>query len=366
MSSEINKLSNLVSNHLKIVDKKITGNEQFHWNRLKRTPQILKQKIKFAAGSYTVDQTFNELDEELIAIEASIKKLSKYAKVFGESMNQILSNSVGSAESFQNLIDPYTNLKNDSQILDDAYTAWSKITKYKHKVKDIFVETEIDHLVSSVEKKLSEICKIYNAVFKKIELRKTALLDYDKVYNDHESLLLKQEQSELTLKQNNQLYSLERKLEDTKTRYTRINSLLVRELPLLICFTQEAMGYVQAHIYYVHLTFCYQVSERIKEHDLIENDVNKIVSDFLLKNDPIVKEIETSILAPHQIDSNNDYAKINESYCYALHDFAGEEESDLRFSKGDKIKILVGNGTWWEGQLHGKIGQFPSNYVQLV
>ena len=63
MSSEINKLSNLVSNHLKIVDKRITGNEQFHWNRLKRTPQILKQKIKFAGGSYTVDQTFNELDE---------------------------------------------------------------------------------------------------------------------------------------------------------------------------------------------------------------------------------------------------------------------------------------------------------------
>ena len=43
-----------------------------------------------------------------------------------------------------------------------------------------------------MEKKLLEITKIYKAVFKKIELRKTALLDYDKVYNDHESLLLKQ------------------------------------------------------------------------------------------------------------------------------------------------------------------------------
>ncbi len=153
MSSEINKLSNLVSNHLKIVDKRITGNEQFHWNRLKRTPQILKQKIKFAGGSYTVDQTFNELDEELLVIDASIKKLIKYTKVFGESMNQVLSNSVCSAESFQNLIDPYTNLKSDSQILEDAYATWSKITKYKHKVKDVFVENEIDHLVSSVTKK---------------------------------------------------------------------------------------------------------------------------------------------------------------------------------------------------------------------
>lgn len=366
MSSEINKLSNLVSNHLKIVDKRITGNEQFHWNRLKRTPQILKQKIKFAGGSYTIDQTFNELDEELLVIDASIKKLIKYTKVFGESMNQVLSNSVCSAESFQNLIDPYTNLKSDSQILEDAYATWSKITKYKHKVKDVFVENEIDHLVSSVEKKLLEITKIYKAVFKKIELRKTALLDYDKVYNDHESLLLKQEQSELTLKQNNQLYSLERKLDDTKIRYTRINSLLVRELPLLIRLTQEVMGYVQAHIYYVHLTFCYQVAERIKETEFIENDVNKIVTDFMLMNDPIVQEIETYILTSHQAESNNDDNKTKESYCYALHDFAGQEELDLRFSKGDKIKILVGNGTWWERQLNGKIGQFPSNYVQLI
>ena len=156
-------------------------------------------------------------------------------------------------------------------------------------------------------------------------MRKTALLDYDKVYNDHESLLLKQEQSELTLKQNNQLYSLERKLDDTKIRYTRINSLLVRATTF-DTFNTKVMGYVQAHIYYVHLTFCYQVAERIKETEFIENDVNKIVTDFMLMNDPIVQEIETSILTSHQAESNNDYNKTKESYCYALHDFAGQEE----------------------------------------
>ena len=58
--------------------------------------------------------------------------------------------------------------------------------------------------------------------------------------------------------------------------------------------------------------------------------------------------------------------KLKNHTAMLLHDFAGQEELDLRFSKGDKIKILVGNGTWWERQLNGKIGQFPSNYVQLI
>ena len=45
----------------------------------------------------------------------------------------------------------------------------------------------------------------------------------------------------------------------------------------------------------------------------------------MLMNDPIVQEIETYILTSHQAESNNDDNKTKESYCYALHDFAGQE-----------------------------------------
>ena len=49
----------------------------------------------------------------------------------------------------------------------------------------------------------------------------------------------------------------------------------------------------------------------------------------------------------------------------ALFDFQGERESDLSFKQGDLISITRMEGEWWQGQLQGKLGEFPANYVQL-
>lgn len=65
----------------------------------------------------------------------------------------------------------------------------------------------------------------------------------------------------------------------------------------------------------------------------------------------------------------------------ALYEYTGTEENDLPFRVGDKITILeyVNNGLqipqtlqrsetdstdWWRGELRGKEGLFPSNYVK--
>jgi DNA-binding HxlR family transcriptional regulator len=59
------------------------------------------------------------------------------------------------------------------------------------------------------------------------------------------------------------------------------------------------------------------------------------------------------------------------NYVYALHDFAGTEQGDLPFRKGDKVELLVGSGQarvveWWSGRLRGAVGLFPSNYVRTL
>ncbi|KAF7196365.1 LAS seventeen-binding protein 3 [Pseudocercospora fuligena] len=56
------------------------------------------------------------------------------------------------------------------------------------------------------------------------------------------------------------------------------------------------------------------------------------------------------------------------TYVTALYDFEGQTAEDLPFREGDKIKVLKktqSTDDWWDGELNGRRGQFPANYVQL-
>ncbi|XP_071120339.1 SH3 domain-containing YSC84-like protein 1 [Mytilus edulis] len=52
----------------------------------------------------------------------------------------------------------------------------------------------------------------------------------------------------------------------------------------------------------------------------------------------------------------------------ALHSFQGQLPCDLSFKAGDVIQVLTqttSDSDWWEGECHGNIGLFPSNYVKV-
>src|SRR5262249_49837472 len=51
----------------------------------------------------------------------------------------------------------------------------------------------------------------------------------------------------------------------------------------------------------------------------------------------------------------------------ALHKFEPTEPGELAFDKGDIIKVVDrGYKDWWRGQLRGKTGIFPVNYVVSI
>lgn len=52
----------------------------------------------------------------------------------------------------------------------------------------------------------------------------------------------------------------------------------------------------------------------------------------------------------------------------ALYDYVGEQEYELGFKAGDIITIhSEDNSTgWWTGELNGKVGPFPGNYVERM
>ncbi|RIA95020.1 hypothetical protein C1645_758614 [Glomus cerebriforme] len=54
-------------------------------------------------------------------------------------------------------------------------------------------------------------------------------------------------------------------------------------------------------------------------------------------------------------------------YVRALYDYDAQADGDLSFKKGDKIEVInrtADVNDWWKGNLYGRIGDFPGNYVE--
>jgi len=56
----------------------------------------------------------------------------------------------------------------------------------------------------------------------------------------------------------------------------------------------------------------------------------------------------------------------NQPQCTALYNYAAQESDELTLRKGDIITIIKEHPDWWEGELNGRVGVFPANYVQKI
>ncbi|XP_070532132.1 neutrophil cytosol factor 2-like isoform X2 [Ptychodera flava] len=55
----------------------------------------------------------------------------------------------------------------------------------------------------------------------------------------------------------------------------------------------------------------------------------------------------------------------DEKQVIALYDFAGQQSCDLSFKQGNVLSEVISiDDDWYQGQLHGKTGLFPKNYVK--
>ncbi|MBZ6370999.1 MAG: SH3 domain-containing protein [Microbacterium hominis] len=47
-----------------------------------------------------------------------------------------------------------------------------------------------------------------------------------------------------------------------------------------------------------------------------------------------------------------------------MYDFAGESSDELSFARGELIRVIDAvSDEWWRGELRGRTGIFPTNYV---
>ncbi|NWI60617.1 VAV protein, partial [Calyptomena viridis] len=50
----------------------------------------------------------------------------------------------------------------------------------------------------------------------------------------------------------------------------------------------------------------------------------------------------------------------------ARYDFSARDRTELSLREGDVIRVLSKKGPpgWWKGEIYGRVGWFPANYVE--
>ncbi|NWS78784.1 VAV protein, partial [Crotophaga sulcirostris] len=50
----------------------------------------------------------------------------------------------------------------------------------------------------------------------------------------------------------------------------------------------------------------------------------------------------------------------------ARYDFCARDRTELTLREGDVIRVLSkkGHPGWWKGEIYGRVGWFPANYVE--
>ncbi|XP_069023918.1 proto-oncogene vav-like isoform X2 [Embiotoca jacksoni] len=89
------------------------------------------------------------------------------------------------------------------------------------------------------------------------------------------------------------------------------------------------------------------------------------------------KDVDTTLCTPYkqpeQSNSSNSTPNStpggsmkNFGVARARYDFSARDRSELSLQEGDTIKILSkkGHSGWWKGEVYGRVGLFPANYVE--
>uniref|UniRef100_A0A8D3DPG8 Osteoclast-stimulating factor 1 n=1 Tax=Scophthalmus maximus TaxID=52904 RepID=A0A8D3DPG8_SCOMX len=77
------------------------------------------------------------------------------------------------------------------------------------------------------------------------------------------------------------------------------------------------------------------------------------------------KEVDTTLRTPYKQPEQRGSVK-SFGVARARYDFSARDRSELSLREGDTIKILSkkGHNGWWRGEVYGRVGLFPANYVE--
>jgi amphiphysin len=374
-----------------------------------------KQQVlaKLGKGEETVDITFNQERERLLAHYEAIKKINKDTQKMLDILRDLSACETTLAQDFYDLYDPQASLYNAALKNQD-------IAK--------LLDTERIQFDEQIHKDFIEPISKYLAQFKeikqRIEVRHTRRVDMDRYAHEVKNLNEKGNHFKLPL--------AEEKYNNARTSYNALNEELLKDMPALfddrIAFfdpifatyltsvaelyrqaakiTAEAIGLVaqvdreavHSHPRVITPTEKSAAIKRPMPHSTtISPDDRRKSLGTSLSSSSFKNADESSVSDPstvEEVGSNRTSAAANRrkssfvlnasappsdsqrkqalpntpkrQQARANYDFTAQEDNELSFHTGDVLTVRNKNGEWWECELNGKTGLIPGNYVELL
>lgn len=373
------KAENMTSLHLsKLFDKIVSEpvHNLVHGN-VNRAPRYWRLQKK--VSSKTMDSDLEELVEELDAIDEVCREMIDIHKVYCSVATELVLSSQRIVNSFH-ILTHYSVLASDINRFE-VENAWENAKRYQVALEEISccLKEALFSIPSLVDVKIRELLSMLAMIHKQINKRDKALAQYESLHDKYDSMTILSATKQLSAKQRNEYFSLEKAMDEAKAQYSNLNSIICMELPYYFMLIRKFMEPVLEFMYFVHLTLAYQthlnfasLREEMELCNTIETksflldhmrnfkvyeplDLNKLTI-IRFHRDYLEQLVAEGVKTP--LPSSN-----GAEFCIALYDYNSEVPEDLIFCQGDTIKIKESSGDWWEGEIDGRRGIFPKNYV---
>lgn len=348
----------------------------------RRTIRVPKYwRLQKNLSGNTIDPDFEELVEELDAIDDACHEMIDIHRVYCLIIMELIASSQRVVNSFHILSRPGAQLAEDEIEYDEA---WQIAKSYQCALEEINLVTK-DSLISmssELDVKVHALIDLLSQVHRHINKRDSLLARYEKLLDKLDSMTIIGATTVLSQKQKTEYAALKQLLETAKGEYSNCNAMICMELPYFFALVRKFMEPALELLLLIHLSVAYQTHQNFLslEEDLgisglIEKScfIGDYAEQFQIPDPTKVEALgivraDENYLKPLTEIPTQDQKDVeiinNNQYCRALYSYNSDVEEDLIFSQGDIIEILRKSGNWWEGKVNGRKGIFPINYVE--
>jgi len=340
-----------------------------------RTKQMALEKM--GKAEETVDVSFNQERDRYREEKKAIKKLNKDTVRMLEILKELSVVQAEIAEDFYNLYESKAPMYNAAlKNQDIAKANDTSRMQLDEQIKADFIDP--------VSKYLGQ----YKEIKTRLELHNTRRIDMDRYGRDVKGHQEKANAGKLSIS--------EQKYETAKVNFTSLHDELMRDLPALF---EDRLTFFNP----VFATYLTGLAEHNKQVAKNTNEVLGLIANVNradVHNHPrVITSVEDSAASfkgsSATNGSNGDTSRVRSNSssteeisprnkaptappkvvpippaklqrAKAIFDFNAQESNELGFKVGDVITILAQKGDWWEGEMGGRKGLLPSNYVEII
>jgi len=361
--------------------EKVGKLSQNAWSRTKTAIARTKQKAMVALGKAdeTVDISFNQQKEIFDSNHKAIKQLNKDASKLLDILKEL---SIAEAALTDDLIEIFDGEGEGAGISAKSQEIAKGIDASRQQIE----ETMKGDFIDPVSKYIGQ----YKDIKNRIETLNTRRVDMDRYSRDLRSHQEKAKNDKAALTQ--------QKFDTAKANYIALHEELMKDLPLLL---DDRIPFFTP----VLATYLLGISEYYRQCSTQWSTINSLVTHIdrsAAAAHPRITTSPESSSATHKMTAayvpsstayeppstyvspsappatttqmnsvpslppNPNRASLMGVKAQGVYDFNPQDDTELGFRVGEVITILKQNGDWWEGELRGKRGLLPSNYVKLM